>query len=41
VQKNIKQVPLDQDYQVVDNRKQDHKFKYDQKKQYMEKKQID
>ena len=41
VQEELKQVPLDQSYQVVDNRKADHKYKYDQKIQYIEKKQVD
>ena len=40
VQKNLKQTPLEEDYRVVDNKKGDHRFKYDQKKQYIEKKQI-
>jgi leucyl aminopeptidase len=41
VQEDLKQIPLEDTYTVVDNRKGDHRYKYDQKIQYIEKKQVD
>jgi len=41
VQTNLKQVDLDSDFTVVDNRKQDHRYKYNTKKLYIEKEQVE
>lgn len=39
-QKNLHQVELDKDYIVVDNKREDHHYKYDKKVTYIEKTQV-
>ena len=41
VQANLKQTDLESGYTVVDNRRQDHRYKYNKKVLYIEKEQIE
>ena len=40
IQRNLKQVDLEEGYQVIDNKKEDYKYKYNQKTVFIEKEQV-
>lgn len=41
VRTNLKQVQIDESYSVVDNKKEDYKYKYNKKIAYIEKSQVE